>query len=63
MNCAVNKRVTLKLLKLEELSVRFVGFSDALFFNNEDLTAQLGHIWFLCDMVGKAVQICFKSFK
>ncbi len=40
-----------------------VGFSDASFANDYDLTSQLGHIVFITDGEGNAAPIQFKSYK
>lgn len=60
---ATSHPITLKIPKLDLLSLRVVGFSDASFANNHDLSTQLGHIVFLADKKGAAVPIHFKSYK
>lgn len=44
-------------------TVKVVGFADASFANNHDLSTQLGHIVFLCDSTGNAAPIALKSYK
>ena len=58
---AVDNRVSLKISTLEQKSPRVVGFADASFANNHDLSTQLGHICFLVDDQGRSVPISFKS--
>ena len=47
---AVDNRVPLKIRKLSVASLKVIGFSDASFANNADLSSQLGHICFLGDV-------------
>ncbi len=58
---AVDSRFSLKIPKLDKDSLRVVGFSDASFASNHDLSTQLGHICFLADENGNSVPIDFKS--
>jgi len=44
-------------------TLKVVGFADASFANNHDLSTQLGHIVFLCDAKGNAAPIAFRSYK
>ena len=60
---ANNNVAHLKLPKLELSSVRIVGYSDASFANNHDLSSQLGRIARLIDDDDAAIRICFKSYK
>lgn len=60
---AVDNQVSLRVPQLDVDSLRVVGFSDASFANNYDLSTQLGHIMFLADKTGKSVPIHFKSYK
>lgn len=60
---AVNHRIALAIPKLESKSVRVVGFSDASFANNRDLSTQLGHIVLLVDRHGNSAPLIFKSYK
>ena len=53
----------LKFPKLERRTIRIVGYSDAAYANNYDLTSQLGRIIFLMDDSNKCVPISFKSYK
>ena len=60
----VKKNIThLKIPKLDENSVRIVGYSDAAFANNHDLKSQLGRIILLTDNESNAVPIIYKSYK
>lgn len=43
-------------------TIRIIGFSDASFANNADLSTQLGHIFFLTDRDGTSVSIKLKSY-
>lgn len=56
---ATENRISLKVPKLDVSSVRIVGFADASFANNADLSTQLGHICFLMDQNGSSVPINF----
>ena len=60
---AVDNRVPLKIRRLSADSLKVIGFSDASFANNADLSSQLGHICFLGDDSGSVVPIKFKSYK
>lgn len=60
---ADDHRVSLKIRKLDKESLRIIGFSDASFANNDDLTSQLGHIVFLGDKNIHFVPLTFKSYK
>lgn len=53
----------LAILKLDEKTVRVVGFSDASFANNHDLSMQQGYIVLLVDKHGISVPLLFKSYK
>ncbi len=53
----------LKISKLENESIRIVGFSDSSFANNRDLSSQLGYIILIMDKNHNAVPIYFKSYK
>ena len=54
---AIDKKVSLQISWLDKDSLRIIGFSDASFANNEDLSSQLGHIVFLGDRKNKVVLI------
>ena len=43
--------------------MRVVGFADASFANNHDISTQLGHLCFLVDKHNNAVPVHFKSYK
>ena len=58
---ATCNRISLKIPKLDNDSLRVVGFADASLANNHDLLTQLGHISFLADGFGNSVPIQFKS--
>ena len=60
---AVDNRTSLKIPKLRIDSLQVIGFSDASFANNADLSSQLGHICFLGDETGSVAPISFKSYK
>ena len=60
---AIDHRVCLKVPKLDAISLKILGFSDASFANNSDLTSQLGHIFFLADSTNAVVPLSFKSYK
>jgi len=60
---AVNNPLALRLPKLDMETLKVVGFADASFANNHDLSTQLGHIVFLCDAKGNAAPIAFRSYK
>ena len=49
--------------KLEAKSLRIVGYSDAGYSSNNDLSSQLGRIVLLMDESGAAAPIIFKSYK
>ena len=53
----------LKFPKLDRSSLRIIGYSDAAFANNLDLTSQLGRIILLTDKSQAAVPVSFKSYK
>ena len=59
----VDNRVYLRIPKLEKSSLRAIGYSDASFVNNADLSTKLGHICFLGDDTGAVIPISFKSYK
>ena len=60
---AHNNVAHLKIPKLDLGTIRIVGYSDASFANNHDLSSQLGRIILLVDDDDSAVPICFKSYK
>ena len=60
---AVDNPVALTIPKLDETSMKVVGFSDSSFANNRDLSTQLGHIVFITDASGRCAPISFKSYK
>lgn len=60
---AVDHRVSLKIPALDQDSLRVIGFADASFANNHDLSTQLGHICFLSDAHCRSVPIAFRSYK
>ena len=53
----------LKIPKLDRSTLRNVGYSDATFANNPDLTSQLGRIILLMDKTDSAIPVTFKSYK
>ena len=53
----------LKFPSLERDDVRIVGYSDAAYANNRDLTSQLGRIILLMDKSNNAIPVSFKSYK
>jgi len=60
---ALDKRLSLKIPNLDSDALRVIGFSDASFANNADLSSQLGHICFIRDDSGAVLPISFKSYK
>ena len=60
---AVDNRVSLQIPKLDKRTPRVIGYSDAFFANNADLSTQLDHICFLGDNTGAVIPISFKSYK
>ena len=60
---ARNIATSLKFPRLDMKSLRVVGYSDAAFANNQDLSSQLGRIILLMDGTGVSVQKSFKSYK
>ena len=53
----------LQFPKIEHSSVRFAGYSEAVFANNHDLESQLGRVILLIDDKNSAISITFKSYK
>jgi len=60
---AVDNPISLRIPKLDRETLRVVGYSDASFANNYDLSTQLGVICFLVDGDENCVPIHFKSYK
>ena len=60
---ATSNRLTLRVPKLKVDTVRVVGFADASFAGNHDLSSQLGFIVLLVDANNDCVPITFKSYK
>lgn len=60
---ATDYRISLRIPKLETSSLRIIGFADASFAKNHDLSTQLGDICFLSDAAQNSVPINFKSYK
>jgi len=60
---AHNNVAHLPFPKLDVSSIRIVGYSDAAFANNHDLSSQLGRIIMLIDDNGLAIPVAFKSYK
>ena len=60
---AHNNVANLLFHKLNMNSVRLVGYSDAAFANNHDLTSLLGRIILLTEEHDNAIPIVFKSYK
>ena len=60
---AFDNAIAIRIPKLDPNSMKVVGFSDASFANNHDLSTQLGHIIFLFDGNNNSVPISFKSYK
>lgn len=61
--CAVDHHHGIDILRIGRFFLRVVGFSDASFATNYDLTTQLGHIVFLVDKRNAAEPFSFKSYK
>lgn len=53
----------IKVPKLNIETLRLIGFSDASFGSNRDLSSQLGYVVFLGDDSSNVVPIIFKSYK
>ena len=53
----------MKFPKLDLSTIRIVGYSDAAFASNSDLSSQLGRIVLLIDGSGAAAIVSFKSYK
>lgn len=49
--------------KLDMVSTRLIGYSDAAFANNHDSTSQLRRIILLTDKYNNAIPLAFKSYK
>ena len=60
---AIDNCIPLQIAKLNQEFFRVIGFADASFANNEDLSKQLGHVCFIGDDTGAVVPIFFKSYK
>ena len=60
---AIANATYLKFPKLDKASLRIIGYSDAEFANNVDLSSQLGQIILLTDNTAAAIPISFKSYK
>jgi len=55
--------VSIRIPKLDKDTLRVVGFSDAGFASNRDLSSQLGYIILLMDKSHNAIPIHFRSYK
>lgn len=60
---AITHRALLTIPKLNVSSICIIGFSDAPFANNRDLSIQLGYISLLVDKNCNSVPIILKSYK
>ena len=60
---AINNIACIKFPQLDQSSVKLIGYSDAAFANNFDLSSQLGYIILLTDKNNAAIPISFKSYK
>ena len=60
---ATNNIACIKFPQLDPSSVKLIGYSDAAFANNFDLSSQLGYIILLTDKNNAAIPISFKSYK
>lgn len=60
---AVTFRIPLAIPKLDPNSLKIIGYSDASFANNHDLSTQLGYIILMVDGHGNSVPLVFKSYK
>lgn len=58
-----DENVCLSIPKLDIESLLILGFSDASFGNNRDLSSQLGYTVFLTDKTETVIPIIFKSHK
>ena len=60
---ATRNRLTLRVPRLDVNTVRVVGFADASFAGNYDLSSKLGFIVVLADAKNECVPIAFNSYK
>lgn len=60
---AQHQSVVIKFPILDARHLRVIGYSDASFAMNPDLSSQLGYIVFIGDNSGKVIPIQFKSYK
>lgn len=60
---AVHHRIALAIRKLDAKSVRVVGYLNASFANNQDLSTLLGCIVLLDDSHGNSASLIFKLYK
>lgn len=60
---AVDDSVRLKIRNPDKNSIKVFGFSDSSFANNEDLSSQLGHIFFMAYSSQETVKLSLKSYK
>lgn len=60
---ATDNFTTVKILKLDMESLQIVGFSDASFVNNYDLSSQHGYVILLVNDTNQAAPIVFRSYK
>lgn len=60
---AIDNITALKVSKLDAGTLKIVGFSDASFANNYDLSSQLGYIIFLGNRSDTVVPLVFRSYK
>lgn len=59
----VDNHTSLNILKLEKESLNVIGFSDASFSSNYDLSIQICHVAFIADNKNATVPINFKFYK
>ena len=60
---AMDNPVTISFPQLDLDSVKVIGYSDASFANNRDLSSQLGYVVFMVDDQNHAIPIVYKSYK
>lgn len=56
-------KININFPQLDQSSLRVIGYSDASFGKNLDLSSQLSYITFLTDATNKVIPINYKSYK
>lgn len=60
---ATSNPINISFPQLDKRSLQLLGYSDASFASNHDLSSQLGYIILLSDNTDKVIPIAFKSYK